>query len=428
MSNPFIDLLRSSGRRLEQWRPLWVGAALPTFVWAEGRFAGYGLAALALLWLWSGWASGFWLRRTPLNALWWIWLLMLPVTWWATALPEVTYTALCLFAAQSLAFWTLASWVRGPGRARWATAGLILLAAALGGLALFWIQWTTRFFSTPAIILSLQSRLPASLQEVVNKNVMAGILVGLWPLTLGWIGAASGRGRWLNRLVGGLAALGLLAVLFLTQSRGAWIAAAWAGFFLLALRWRIVWLGAPLAAAGLAILGWQGRLLPYLDEALRSDALGGIDGRLEIWSRALYAMQDFAFTGIGMGTHYRVIQLLYPYFLIGPDAEIYHAHNIFLQGGVDLGHPGLIAFLAMIVATAALIRSALKSLQEAGASNPAWLLRGAAAGLSALLVHGLVDAVTWNTRPAFLVWAVWGLAVGLSVTALESLTGQSAGE
>ena len=43
--------------------------------------------------------------------------------------------------------------------------------------------------------------------------------------------------------------------------------------------------------------------------------------RLEIWSRAIYMLQDFPFTGIGMGAFRQVANLLYPFFLAGPDAE-----------------------------------------------------------------------------------------------------------
>ena len=28
-----------------------------------------------------------------------------------------------------------------------------------------------------------------------------------------------------------------------------------------------------------------------------------------------------------------------------------------------------------------------------------------------MIVHGLTDAVTWGTRPAVVVWAIWGLAM-----------------
>ena len=32
-------------------------------------------------------------------------------------------------------------------------------------------------------------------------------------------------------------------------------------------------------------------------------------------------------------------------------------------------------------------------------------------GLTAMLAHGLFDAVTWGTKPAFMVWALLGLLV-----------------
>ena len=50
-----------------------------------------------------------------------------------------------------------------------------------------------------------------------------------------------------------------------------------------------------------------------------------------------------------MGAFRQAANLLYPFFLAGPDADIPHAHNIFLQVGADLGLPGLIAWLALVV-------------------------------------------------------------------------------
>ena len=43
------------------------------------------------------------------------------------------------------------------------------------------------------------------------------------------------------------------------------------------------------------------------------------------------------------------------------------------------------------------------------------VLTGLGAGLLAsqvaLVVHGLTDTATWGTRPAAVVWAIWGLAI-----------------
>lgn len=58
----------------------------------------------------------------------------------------------------------------------------------------------------------------------------------------------------------------------------------------------------------------------------------GLEARVEIWSRAVYAIQDFPFTGCGLGTFRRIVPILYPLFLISSDADIGHAHNLFLVG------------------------------------------------------------------------------------------------
>jgi putative inorganic carbon (HCO3(-)) transporter len=335
------------------------------------------------------------------------------VALWATAVPELTHAALSLFIAQAIAFWTVVTWLRTGARARWAWAGLVLMALALAVLSLFWLQWDNRLFAVPAALQALQRRaLP--IQESVNKNVMAGILVGLWPLA-----AVALATRGAGRILGAIATVAVLGILLLSQSRGALLAAGVSAFVLVALRWRLAWLAAPVTVLAVTLLAWQGRALPLLAGAVQSEALGGADGRLEVWSRALYAVQDFAFTGIGMGTYPRVIPLLYPYFLFGPDVTIPHAHNLWLQVAVDLGIPGLIAFIAMLLVTAVVAGRSLPALARAGQRDLVWLQRGAIASLAGLLAHGLVDAVPWNTRPAWLAWAVWGLAVGLAVWALQ---------
>jgi len=60
----------------------------------------------------------------------------------------------------------------------------------------------------------------------------------------------------------------------------------------------------------------------------------GIEGRLEIWNRALAMIQDFPITGIGMGLFGKFADELYPFIHYSP-GSIPHAHNVFLQVAVD---------------------------------------------------------------------------------------------
>jgi putative inorganic carbon (HCO3(-)) transporter len=136
-----------------------------------------------------------------------------------------------------------------------------------------------------------------------------------------------------------------------------------------------------------------------------------LQGRQELWSRALYLMQDFPFTGVGLGMPEPVIKLLYPLFLVGPDSEWIHVHNTFLQVGGEMGIPGLIAFVAMLLAVAAvLVRQA---------ANPrAGIYRGLSLALLGSLivfvVHSQVDAPLASPKLTVLYFGLMGLMVAVA--------------
>ncbi len=135
-------------------------------------------------------------------------------------------------------------------------------------------------------------------------------------------------------------------VLLLTQSRGGLLTLGVILLLLAALRWRRGWALSALVLIALiitiAVIG-PGQLLEFIST---DSAFTTLEGRVEIWSRAGYMVQDFPFSGIGMGSFTRVADTLYPFFLAEP-GEIMHAHNLFLQIAVDLGIPGLIAWLSI---------------------------------------------------------------------------------
>ena len=64
------------------------------------------------------------------------------------------------------------------------------------------------------------------------------------------------------------------------------------------------------------------------------------ESRQELWERAVYISQDFAFTGIGLRSFPKVVDLLYPLFLIGPNARVPHPHNLYLEVVASLGFVG----------------------------------------------------------------------------------------
>jgi putative inorganic carbon (HCO3(-)) transporter len=147
------------------------------------------------------------------------------------------------------------------------------------------------------------------------------------------------------------------------------------------------------------------------DPALSLDTL---EGRAEVWSRAVYAIQDFPFTGMGMNTFRRVVHVLYPLLLTSPDFDISHAHNEYLQAALDLGIPGLIAFVALHLIAFWMLAQAWRL---ADGSSLVMLIRaivlGFGAGLGAHLVYGMTEVVAFGAKPGFVFWMLLGLIVGL---------------
>lgn len=232
-----------------------------------------------------------------------------------------------------------------------------------------------------------------------------------------------------------MGAMLMTAVVILAQSRSAYVGAA-AGLLLAAiLTWeqgrRLLLVAAPVGLAGLWLWG-PNRALDFV-LAMDATAVGGggtWESRSEVWLRAIYMMQDFPFTGIGLNTFPLVLDALYPAFLSGPDARIPHAHNLFLQTGVDLGLPGLMALLWMLgivarclrlawgrdqVAMRPVVEGETQELVASSDANEAAAVRiivaGVAAGLVAHGIYSMTDTVTLGAKPGVMLWWVLALAV-----------------
>ena len=145
-----------------------------------------------------------------------------------------------------------------------------------------------------------------------------------------------------------------------------------------------------------------------LESLLTSRNIASVGDRLDLWYRAIMIIRDFPFSGVGMGSFGKVVELFYPYRSVGADPTI-HTHNLALQVGVDLGLPGLVGWLAVIL----VLGVSSYNIYRYGRTRSVLLLAGYGAGylgsLVAYLIHGMVDAVTWGViRPAPLVWVIWG--------------------
>jgi len=266
---------------------------------------------------------------------------------------------------------------------------------------------------------NFQQRLSAALPGNVNANQIAGVLAVVIPVAA----ALALRRDWSAKrwpvILAALATLFMLVMLALTQSRGAYMATAIALAVMALLRWPKLRYAIPVVVIAVTVV--VGMIGPrnVAEMALSDSAVSGLDGRLEIWSRAFYAISDFPFTGIGIGTWNKVIPTLYPLFSVAPDAKLDHAHNLLLQVSLDLGLPAFIAYLALFANTIAMLIITLR--RRAAAVN--WTLAAGTLGaLTAMFLHGIVDVPLWDSKPAFLPWLHIALAmlIGLQTAALPA--------
>lgn len=374
------------------------------------------MLVVPLLWVARRRALGRFVRRTPNDWALALLLLMVLVSTIVTfdilfSLPKIAGIVLGVgfyYALAELDF----KWFR-PAVAVYLAGGV-----ALAGLGIFGLQLDNKL----PLVSGLVDRIPPLFSGIVNTenglnpNEVGGALLWFVPvyfaLAASLITRRGARQRVLLAallLVGGL--LGSLALL-VGQSRSAILGLAVALLLLLWLsgRWgRIATM--LIAAAGLITFVAMGapQLLDAASDAPATAAyLGSLDAssRVEIWERALYAIQDFPFTGVGLNNFRRIVPLLYPTLLIPPGMDIAHAHNHMLQVAVDVGLPGLVAWLALWGATGAMLvviwRRSAPGPERAAAA-------GFAAGLLAWAVYGLTDTIALGAKPGIVFWMLLGL-------------------
>jgi putative inorganic carbon (hco3(-)) transporter len=240
-----------------------------------------------------------------------------------------------------------------------------------------------------------------------HPNAVAGGLILFMPLQLSLLLTVRHKKLALP-LLGSLAIAG--GIVLLTQSRGGWIGLA-VGLVLLfgwMFRW-CRWVAITALLAGSILMLWLGpaKIGNALMSGMGSASIvtPSIEGRLEVWDRAIYGISDFPFTGMGMNTFRKVVHVLYPLFLVSPDTDIASCHNQWLQTALDLGIPGLIAYAALLAAAIAM------GIVVWRRSSVPWIrasAQGLACGIVAQQVFGITDAIPLGAKVGIFFWIALG--------------------
>ncbi|CAG0942243.1 hypothetical protein ANRL1_00874 [Anaerolineae bacterium] len=397
----------------------------------------------------------FWLAgetpfpRTPLNSMLLLLSLMLLVSLGATydvvvSLPKIA--GLLLGIGVFYCFVSYGSSARG-----WTLCLLTFLITGLGiaVVGLLGTQWAIKFDVLVPFTYRFEPRLTGlpGVEKGISPNQVAGALLWIIPIffALALIGLTQlGKRttvprRWLapmNLLVWE-ATFFVVVVFVLCQSRSAYLALGIVAiaFLLWLARYRARWFFSVLLISGMLLAGfaWRYESDPSFREAFGPHGLGGaslaldtFDGRDKVWARAILGIEKYPLTGMGMNTFRYLVNTLEPLDPIYVGRDIAHAHNEFLQVALDLGIPGLIAFIGIYVVAFQMLsqvwcRAAEQRSEQTDA--PAFiffepraarlLALGLGGGLFAHLLYGLTDAVALGAKPGILFWMLLGLIVGL---------------
>jgi putative inorganic carbon (hco3(-)) transporter len=383
----------------------------PTYVpvWA---IAG-SLAGLVLLLAAGRLLAGRLVVHTPLDVTIVLLLLLLPITVLITPDRDLTMPHVYKVIGSVALFYGVIGTLRDNPWFGLSALAISALGVMLAALTLFGTEWTLP--KLPWLPFDPNQLFPRLVRPFWNpqgfsSTIAGGTLAMLVPVPIAYL--LFGR-RPLTRL-GALLAVGIVTpVLLFTQARGALVALAIGLGAMLAIhdrRWFIVaTLAGIVGAFAWRCAGVSSPVGAALDVPAGS-AVYSAQGRLELWSRGWMMLQDFPFTGIGFGMVVRVMPMLYPTFVADNDRGIEHVHNLYLQAGVDLGFPGLIATLAFLLGLCYLSWCAVR---RARGTEMKPLASGMLGGIIVFAVHGFTDNITFYAKAHLIAWALFGVAVAV---------------
>jgi putative inorganic carbon (HCO3(-)) transporter len=407
---------------------LWLVLLSPFYLFpGNGGPSILALAALPLIWVVRRLARGRFVPPTPLDWPILLMMVMLLVSLFVTFDPVLSLGKVTGLLFGVAIYYAIVGLVSDAGKPiRWVLIGYSAAGLLLALVGLLGTDWSFKF----NFLANVEARLPTFLRGLpgaengINPNETAGALLWVLPVQLALV-----RSTWSPRfrdtrfgtviLVGTIVMAAISGgVLILAESRGALAGLALGILVLLAVflpRTRAV------LVAGGVLVGISIVVALYLGPAnIANEVLGSVgtgfgtgdlfrsvQSRAEIWSRALYGIQDFPLTGMGMNTFRILMPALYPS-SFPPGIDQAHAHNNMLQVALDLGLPGLVAYTALWLVSIALV---VEVWRQSRVDWIRWMAGGIGAGMAAYWLFGLTDTVTLGAKPGLFFWALAALLV-----------------
>ena len=242
-----------------------------------------------------------------------------------------------------------------------------------------------------------------------NTNALAGIMILFVPLCI--VLAVYGikkkaRQHLISQRIDLMLFSGLTLyfclILFLTQSIASWIAVALSlGFVLPTWKVKAAWFFPIIVFVIIVLL-----VIPAIYDNTTAEQekpfwKKKIETRYMAWNEGLEAVNEKPFTGIGINHLKMRPEFIYEYS---------HAHNHMLHTAAELGIPGLIAYLAILIGTGYMC---LEVWRNASAGWMRAAAQGLGAGQLAHFIFGLGDSIPLGAKPGIFFWVSLALIAAM---------------
>jgi O-antigen ligase len=215
--------------------------------------------------------------------------------------------------------------------------------------------------------------------------------------------------RWAAAVVIAILLVGLLVSL----SRGAWLGTI-AGLLLLVMTLRgarraLLAFGIPIVMVAILLGNFAGSNPEVQVVQNRFQAITSLnqpyDHREDLWAEAIRQIQEHPVTGQGPGN-----------FAVASERRAsesltvfaWHAHNLYLNVGAELGVPGLTLLVALMITLAGVAYQTLKRLPEATNQQERAMVAGLASALLSLAVIGIFHVFLGNAILEPTTWVLVG--------------------
>jgi len=392
-----------------------------------GPLVWIGLSIIAIPWLLRWLLNGGATQATILDASLIFLLLAMGIGLAVSVCPATTFRQLLVLVAGMAVYYALVNGLRSDmavwlGVLAWLICGTLLGFVLLGQFA--WLRSGTALAPLLRQFDWLGNIAPDAASPWLDPGITAGVLSMVVPVVAALVVVAwrtycerHAALRWVMVSTIIELAIILLACVVLACSWGELVAISLTALVLPCLysrRWRLFLLALGASVILALTLFW------FIDTPILRSLLPLRDwlrpiypSRWEVWTRALYMIEAYPFTGIGMGVFAIIAQNNFPYFDAGLN-QLPHAHNLYLQTTLDGGLMATLALVGLITSFYVGTWSSIngRPLVARPRDQALRMLQiGLAGGFAVFLISGIFDdAVLTSPWASLVLWALLGLA------------------